>query len=198
VSAVADGLAPDAPDAHRAPAVPWPLLTARLRLRAMQPGDAPVLCAVRNDPEVARWQGFAPMDDAAARDFVAEMAALAVGPFPVPGQWLQLAIAARDDDRMLGDIGLLPVPGGACAAGCVEIGITLAPQAQGRGLATEALAALGPALASLGLRRMRAVTDARNLRSRWLLQRAGFACLGEQPAEFRGEPCVELVFERGV
>ena len=52
-----------------------PLDLGRLRLRWLREGDLPEFLAYRSDPEVARFQGWAPMDEAAARAFLREVAA---------------------------------------------------------------------------------------------------------------------------
>jgi len=71
-----------------------------------------------------------------AEAFVAEQVAAA---YDEPGHWFQVAIAGRVDDRLIGDIGLHVL---AEDARLVEIGLSLASAAQGRGLATEAMDAL--------------------------------------------------------
>jgi RimJ/RimL family protein N-acetyltransferase len=43
---------------------------------------------------------------------------------------------------------------------------------------------------------IRAVTDARNLASIGVLERAGFRFASQQPAVFKGEPCIEFVYRR--
>lgn len=165
---------------------PFPLLTPRVRVRRLRPDDLADFQALRHDPEVGRWQGWTPVDDATAAAF---LAAMAQGPWHRPGQWTQVALAHRDTDRLFGDIGLhWP----ATPADALEIGFSLARAAQGRGLAQEAVAATLAALRPLGVARgCEAVTDARNLASDRLLRRLGFAQEDARPALFRGEPCHE-------
>src|SRR5207248_365924 len=107
----------------------------RVTLRRLRTGDLAALQAYRNDPEVGRYQGWEPMTDAAAAAMIAAMAA---APCPTLGDWVQIAIADTATDELLGDIGLHVSAAGAEA----ELGITLAPSAQGRGLAAEAGRAL--------------------------------------------------------
>jgi RimJ/RimL family protein N-acetyltransferase len=73
-----------------------------------------------------------------------------------------------------------------------EVGFTLAPAAQGRGLATRAVrGALEQLWALTAARHVLGCTDARNTPSSRLLQRLGFQRVAERSAQFRGEACVE-------
>ena len=107
---------------------------------------------------------------------------MAVEPFGRVGEWIQLAIADAHDDRLLGDIGLhLRDPDGSEA----ELGITLAADAQGRGLATEAAEAVVAGLrAHTGVRRLVGITDVRNTPSARLLERLGMEFEREDDGEW--------------
>jgi RimJ/RimL family protein N-acetyltransferase len=165
---------------------PLPLLTARTRLRRLSEADLPRFQAYRNDAETGRWQGWHPMDDAAAQAFLQDVA---TSPFCTPGQWFQLGIAERDSDALIGDIGVQLHGGAGLMA---ELGFTLAPAAQGRGLATEAVGAMvGWLLAHSPAQRVVAVADTRNLASLRLLQRLGLRPFATLPAVFRGQACLE-------
>lgn len=167
-------------------AEPLPLLTAHTRLRRLAVADLPRFQAYRNDAETGRWQGWQPMDDAAALAFLHEMS---TSPFGTPGRWFQLAIAERDSDALIGDIG---VQLHGCGGQVAELGFTLAPPAQGRGLATEAVQALVSwLLAHSAAQRVVAVADTRNAASLRLLQRLGMRPFATLPALFRGQPCLE-------
>lgn len=169
---------------------PLPLDVPGGRLRRLRADDLPAFQAYRALPDLGRYQGWTPMTDAAAARFIDEMAA---APLYVRGDWVQLAIAAPGDDALLGDLGLFVSADGQGA----EIGFTLAPEAQGRGLGTAAVdAAVGLLFTHGGVGRVQAVSDARNAPSLRLLQRAGFRQAGVQVAMFRGERCTELVFVR--
>ncbi len=174
-----------------AAADPLPLQIQRTRLRRLRPADLAAFQAYRGDPETGRWQGWQPMDDAAADAFLQEMAA---SPFCPPGRWFQLGIATREGDCLIGDIGVqLHGSTGALA----ELGFTLAPAAQGRGLATEAVgAAVQMLLRHTAVQRIVAVADTRNAASLRLLQRLGLRPFATLPAQFRGEPCLEQHFVR--
>lgn len=165
---------------------PLPLLAARTRLRRLEVADLARFQAYRHDPATGRWQGWQPLDDAAASAFLQQMTQ---APFGAPGQWLQIGIAARDGDVLIGDIGLqLHGP----QAQLAEIGFTLAPGAQGQGLATEAVGALlAWLLTQGGVQRVVAVADTRNTACLRLLQRLGLRPYDTQPATWRGEACLE-------
>jgi RimJ/RimL family protein N-acetyltransferase len=167
---------------------PLPWASSRIVLRRLAADDLAAFQAYRHDAEVGRYQGWQPLADADAGAFIAEMSRAEFGR---PGQWLQIAIAGSADDGLLGDIGLLVMDGG----GEAEFGITLAGEAQGRGLAEEAARALVAGLrAHTGVRRLIAITDTRNTASARLLERLGMALQAETSAEFRGEPCREWHF----
>lgn len=165
-----------------------PLPAGPVRLRALGPSDAPAFLAYRSDPLVARFQGWPLMDHAAALAFLRDAA-------PAPwnvGDWAQIGIATTEDDRLVGDIGLLLE-----APGQIQLGFSLAHPAQGRGWAFAAVhACLHGLLCPLQLRRLRAITDERNAPSRRLLQRLHFAETGREAVVVKGEACTDLVFER--
>jgi aminoglycoside 6'-N-acetyltransferase len=126
------------------------------------------IVAYRSDPEVARYQAWDAYDATAASALIAEMADSAPGR---PGHWHQWGIEEIATGLLVGDCGLFTQQNGTQG----EIGFTLAPDAQGRGFATEAVtlvlqAAFGP----LGFHRVSANTDPLNARSAALLNRLGF------------------------
>ncbi len=155
-------------------------------LRRLHPSDLPRFWQTRNDPELARYQGWSKMTGAEARGFLQEMA---TAPLFTPGGWCQIAIADQSaPNLLLGDIGLYLVPDGSE----VEFGITLARDVQHRGHAIRALdAALdliwrkSPAQTAVG------IADYRNLPSIRLMQRTGFVPDTTFATEFRGRPCIE-------
>ena len=159
--------------------------TPSLRLRRLREADLPHFQAYRSDAELGRYQGWLPMDDSAALAFLQAMAGSAFCP---PGAWCQLGIAERGNDGLIGDIGIHLQADGSAA----EIGFTLARQAQGRGLALEAVqAAIDLVFAHTAAARVVGVTDARNSASVRLLERAGMRRFTTLDAVFRGQACVE-------
>ena len=89
-----------------------------------------------------------------------------------PGEWLQLAVVDREAGTMYGDCAVRLATDQPATA---EIGITLAPTSQGKGVATEALTALVTELFERhGMHRVFAEADDRNLAVGRLLDRLGF------------------------
>jgi aminoglycoside 6'-N-acetyltransferase len=126
------------------------LRTARLIVRDFEPADEDAVLAYRNDPVVARFQGW-PLPYAAAqfrRQFDR--------PGPVAdGEWTNFGIC--DAAGVCGDVGLRVHDRQA------DIGITLAAHAHGRGYASEALTAfVEHAFDTLGLHRLHAGVDPAN------------------------------------
>ena len=92
-------------------------------------------------------------------------------PAPIDPRWATLQVVERATGLAIGGIGCH----GAPVDGIVEVGYGLAPEARGRGLATEALAALATFLeAQPEVRVVRAATEADNAPSHRVLERCGF------------------------
>ena len=88
-------------------------------------------------------------------------------------QGLQFAVVLLDDDRAIGTVSLFEI---RRAQGRCAIGYTLGRAHWGRGLAREAVSlALDLAFGTLGLRRIEADADPRNVPSVRLLTALGFA-----------------------
>ena len=106
-----------------------------------------------------------------------------------PGIWFQVGIAFRETGALIGDCGIRVADVSRASPGQAEIGITLAPAFQGRGLASEALQALlGYLFTGLGMHRVFGSVDPRNLASMRLLKSAGM----RQEAH-----CVESYWSKG-
>jgi RimJ/RimL family protein N-acetyltransferase len=146
-----------------------PILTPRLVLRRFHQGDLAIFLAYRNDPQIARYQGWStPMSEAAARAFIEEAAGVTFGPTGYGGQ---IAVALATTNELVGDL-YLGSPGGDGRQGV--LGYSLARAYHGRGLMSEAARALlGYAFGVLGLHRMVASVDTRNDPSIKLLERLG-------------------------
>jgi RimJ/RimL family protein N-acetyltransferase len=166
-----------------------PRTTDRLVLRRFAARDLAAFQAYRRDPEVGRYQGWSIMDDTGAAAFIAEMAGATIG---VPGEWFQIAVADKATDVLVGDIG---IGFDKDRAGVGEIGFSLAPSAQGRGLGTEAVrCALALLFESGRVDVVEGITDARNAPSIRLLERVGMRLVRTQQALFKGETCAERVY----
>ncbi len=165
-----------------------PRTAGRIALRRLRVADLAAFQAYRCDPQVARYQGWDTMSDDQARSFLADVAE---GALLQPGHWSQIAIAGVPDDALLGDIGLF-VSADETEA---EVGITLRREAQGQGLAAEAL---GEAIRLLfdrtAVSRVVGITDIRNDPSVALLQRVGMRKAGVQESVVKGETCSEIVY----
>ena len=149
----------------------FPLLaTPRLRLRAASADDAPALFRLFSDPRVLRhWPRVAMVDRAEADARVAEDAER----FRCR-EMIAWVVARRRDDIAVGTCSLH-----GFARDRALVGYALHPDAQGHGLAREAVArVLGFAFDALRLARVEAEVAAGNARSAALLARLGFAEAG--------------------
>jgi aminoglycoside 6'-N-acetyltransferase len=170
-----------------------PLRTGRLLLRRFGDGDLAAFLAYRNDPEVARYQGWpTPTTEEAARAFIAEQRA---ADLRGPGG-LQIALALADTDELVGDLYLGPALGDERQA---TLGYSLARRWQGRGYATEgARRLLDFVFGALGLHRVVATVDTRNLASVAVLERLGLRreghCLQAYYDAARGEWTDEYLY----
>jgi RimJ/RimL family protein N-acetyltransferase len=165
--------------------------TLRLHLDRLQAGDAAALFACRGDPDVARYQGWKPADEAEAAAFIARQDER---PFGTPDGWNQLAIRLRDTGELVGDFGIhFP----ATTDDPIEFGISLKPAQQGHGYAREVMrAGIDLALGSWGYRRVVASVDPRNTASMALCRALGMRQEAHhvESYRFRGEWVDDVVF----
>jgi aminoglycoside 6'-N-acetyltransferase len=158
-------------------------------LRRLVPEDLGAFQAYRNDPEVARYQGWSRMLDAQASSF---LEAMRDAPLFRLGDWTQIGIASAQDGHLVGDIGVLLADDGQDA----EIGFTLSRPWQRRGVATRAVRAAIALISELtAARRILAISDARNLPCIRLLERVGMHRRESRNTVWRGEACEELLFD---
>jgi len=167
------------------------IVTERLVLRRLLARDAEPLVRYRSDPEVARFQSWEPRLVVEIRRFIDGQTAR--DPH-IPGSWYQIGIALRETDELVGDIGL-HVP--AHEPRQLEFGITVAPEYQSRGIASEALLALlGYVFDAAAEHRIFASVDPLDHRSIALMRRLGM----RQEAHFlkslwfKGDWADEIVF----
>lgn len=150
--------------------------------------DLAAFQAYRSLPELGRYQGWSPMSDTEALEFLDDVHR---APLFAPGHWMQLGIAEPESDALIGDIGLYLSEDGAYG----EVGFTLQPASQGRGVATRAVReALQLFFSATSVTRVLGITDERNLASIKLLERLGFEFIERRQVVFRGEPCAERVY----
>lgn len=145
------------------------LRSPRLSLRQLRPDDVAALACYRGLPDVARFQSWNTFGPADAARLITDQATVAPD---TPGTWLQLAVTLAESEEVVGDCG---IHFRADDPRQVELGITLAPDHHGHGLATEAVeAVLGWVFGQLRKHRASAVTDAANVAATRLFERIGF------------------------
>ncbi len=154
-------------------------------LRRLGLADLHRFQAYRNDPVVGRFQGWEPQPDTEATRFIEEMCQVDLFP---PGTWFQLGIARGSTNELVGDVGVCIRADDRRA----EIGFTVAREAQGRGVGTEAVRGLIDFIFEhTTVTEVVAVTDQRNIPAGRLLERVGMRTSETLRTVFRGEPCVE-------
>lgn len=150
------------------PQEPSPLQTRRLDLRQPTADDAPALFSIFGDPGVTRyWSHPAFTEPAQAESLVTEILSLAA-----EGSLYQWVVALRASGEVVGTCTLARIDRMHRRA---ELGYALGRVHWGRGLASEAVAAvMRYAFERLDLHRLEADVDPRNAASLRLLERFGF------------------------
>lgn len=145
------------------------LTTARLRLRRIEERDVEALFAIFGDPLVARFTSRVAMADLdAAREFQAYIQ----HNLDTHDGWTW-GVCRAGEDVVLGTLSLFALEAPQARA---EVGYVFGRAAWGHGYAVEAMTALLDfAFHTLGLRRLEADADPRNLASLRVLERLGFA-----------------------
>lgn len=154
---------------------PHRVVTPRLVLRAWEPADAPALKAAidRNLDRLRPWVPWA-VHEPSPLEAVRERVARFRAEFDAGRDWVY-GIFAPDGRTVLGGTGLHPRIG----AGGLEIGYWLDAAVAGRGLATEAAAALTDlALALPGITHVEIRCDPANAPSAAIPRRLGYAHVG--------------------
>ena len=147
----------------------YPVTTTRLLLRPLVIGDADRLVAYRSLEEVCRFLPFEPMDSAVvAQRLDKDWSRHAISN---EGDSLVLGVELADGGRLIGDV-MLRFVSATHRSG--EVGWVFHPDHAGRGYATEAAhALLHLAFDELGLHRVVARVDVRNVASLRLCDRLG-------------------------
>ncbi len=161
--------------------------------RRFEPRDLVAFVAMRNDPDVARYQSWGNYSEADGRRFIAELADEQPG---TPG-WFQFALEDKATGAFTGDCGL---DVSAVHPHLARIGYTIISAHWNRGLATEAVIALTRyAFAHFPLHRIEAALDPSNAPSRRVLEKAGFTRAGvfQHSAWFEGQWADDLVYAMG-
>jgi len=146
------------------------LHTSRLIIRNFQDEDLDALLAYRNDPEVARYQGWSvPYLREKGKALIADMKEVYT---PMQGQWLQLAVEIKETGEMIGDVAVRIHNHDSRQA---IVGITIALAYWRKGYGTESMTAvLNYLFNTLELHRVEADCDTRNTASWKLLEKLGF------------------------
>ena len=152
------------------------ITAGRLHLRAWQAGDEPAMTRLLDEPAVARWT---PHPSPYRLQDAAERIAGDAGHWSA-GTRAELAVLDAVSGDLLGIVGLYRMTGADA-----EVGWASAAAARGRGVATDAVAALCRwGFAALALERLEAQVEVGNWASRRVAEKAGFTVEGTQ----RGAP----------
>lgn len=148
--------------------------TDRLRLRAWRLEDVDAMAAINADPRVGDWLGGVIDTEETRAQLQAYVYRWEERGF---GLW---AVEERTTGRLLGRTGLMHWDDWTASPHDAEIGWTLAPDAWGRGYATEAArAVLDWATAQPGLRTIISITRPDNAASRRVMEKLDLAYQGE-------------------
>lgn len=175
--------------------LPARLETERLLLRPWQLADAAQLEEALGESvdHLLPWIPWATRD-APTRQQTQELVAGWIAQRE-SGENFMYAVFDRDGDTLVGGIGLYARVG----PDALEVGYWIRRSAAGRGLATEATRVLtGAGLAVPGVRRLEIRTDPRNLASRRVPEKLGYALTGIRRGEYRirgGEPRDTAIYE---
>ena len=138
----------------------------RVCLRAMTPEDASAIFALFSDPEAMRYWSYPPYTE--LKQAEARLARDIAG----AAESVVLPWGIEQDGTLIGTVTLHDLN---LSGGRAELGYLLAKSRWGQGLAREAVGlAIDHAFSTLGLRRLEADIDPRNLASQKLLERLGF------------------------
>jgi RimJ/RimL family protein N-acetyltransferase len=170
----------------------YPIVTPRLRLRPVTIDDLDAMLTYRSRADVCRYLPFEPM----TREVLTARLSggLSNSELTAEGQALTLGVELAESGALIGDV-VLFFRSAVHAGG--ELGYVFAPEAGGKGYATEAGAAvLALAFEHLGLHRVTACLDARNDDSARLAARLGMRLEARLVSNewFKGEWADELDF----
>jgi RimJ/RimL family protein N-acetyltransferase len=167
------------------------ITTHRLMLSQLIESDAPAMYEYRSAPEVFRYQSFEPSSIEDVEAFIGNLQSNA---FDTPGSWFQFAIRLKESDLLVGDVGVHFTADDPLH---VELGFTMAPAYQGKGLGTESVTGLlDYLLVTCQKHRVFASVDPRNEPSIALLKRVGMRkeAHDHKSLWFKGDWVDDLVF----
>ena len=167
------------------------LSTPRLAIRDLEANDGPRVFSYHRHPDVARFQSWGTESVDVIQTYIRSLA----GKDPdTPGCWYQVGIFLGDGGKLIGDCGFRVLESEPRQA---EIGITLAPEFQHQGYATEALQALLEyLLVTLGKHRVFGSVDPENVTSIRLMERLSMRKEAHlvRSLWFRGEWVDDVIF----
>ncbi len=167
---------------------PLPRIGPRIVLRRFVRSDLDAFQTYRHDARVARYQGWIAQPDEQA---LALLERMANAPLFAASQWVQIGIAERDGNLLIGDIGICVHADQRSA----EIGFSLRTPSQGLGLASEAVRETCAMLLELTtIATIIAHADARNVASIRLLERLGMRHVDSATSVSHGEARCQLGF----
>lgn len=145
--------------------------TERLILRRPRREDYDCFLRSWDDPDMTRYTGTKPHIARFIADLIEEMQTKQPGDI-TPQPWYQVTVARRDNEAVVGDIGIgFGVPGEQQ----VELGYRIHPDHQRRGYGREAVAAIIDWLVEEhGIHRFVAIAATLNISSTALLRSLGF------------------------
>jgi [ribosomal protein S5]-alanine N-acetyltransferase len=149
--------------------------TSRLMLRAFTLADVPKLLVMSAEEGMRRWIPDQVYRDERHAEHVVRALVACTDLVPDPrARPYVLGLEHQETGSLIGHVGLSP------ARGSVEIGYAVEQRYHGTGFATEAVMAMaGWGLATLGLPEVLGVVGVDNVPSRRVLEKAGFARMGE-------------------
>lgn len=155
------------------------LETRRLLLRKLKIGDVADFVEYRSDSDVCKFQGFEPLTEEKAIEYIEE---LKDGEFGEAGKWFQLGIELKSENKLIGDVGLKPAKDNTKI---VEFGLSLSMFYQGSGYAREAVAGICDFLfGEMKIHHIYGTTDTENLSCIRLCESLNFQCEGKLRQNF--------------
>lgn len=170
------------------------IVTARLRLRPLEETDAAALYFLHREPSS---QAGLPDEVYGSAAEAADAVGFLRSRYPRPGETFQLplvlGIVRREDGALIGHVGLCGIPEG------LEVEYAVGEAFQGKGYASEALAALldwaEKALPPQNRSIYYGLAHFDNLASRRVLEKAGFAFVREELRDSFGLPVRWAVYQ---
>ncbi len=162
----------------------------RVYLADMDIDDAGALYGYRALLEVYQYQSWFPGNISDAEEFIKKYSVNSTGE---PGNWKQYGIYLSESNELIGDCGYCPDSDNEA-----EIGYTISPGFQRRGLGEETVSTLiNHLFKKKGIERIIASTDPENIPSIKLLEKLGFTVkeYKKESLEIRGEMKDDLIFE---